>query len=101
MTGDYRDPDPIERAVPALASALLAVVVSMPIAALIGGLIGIDYQTRAVIYVALLGWVVCGAIVLFIGTLRAPRQPLSLRLVLVWTASIWVWPLLWFGRRKR
>jgi membrane protease YdiL (CAAX protease family) len=95
------DRDPIESAVPALASALLAVIISMPIAAMLGNLLGISYETRSLIYVALIAWCCTGAIVLFIATLRAKRQPVSLRRVLVWTASIWVWPLLLWRKQRR
>ena len=64
-------------------------------------ILGISYETRSLIYVALLAWCCTGAIVLFIATLRAKRQPVSLRRVLVWTASIWVWPLLLWRTQRR
>ncbi|HUN90850.1 MAG TPA: hypothetical protein VMU33_02255 [Burkholderiaceae bacterium] len=99
MPGDDRDP--LEGLLPALASVLLALLVSMPLAAFVGAALGADYQARALIYLALLGWVVTGAVILFVVTVRAERQPLSLRRVLVWTASIWIWPLLLAARRRR
>jgi membrane protease YdiL (CAAX protease family) len=95
-----RDRDPIESAVPALASALLAVIISMPIAAMIGNALGVSYESRSLIYVALIAWCCTGAIVLFLATLRAPRQPVSLQRVLIWTASIWIWPLLLWRRAR-
>ena len=59
---------------PALAGACIAVVLSVPAAAL----------TAAVF----------GAILVYLKTWKAEKQPLSLRLILLWFLSVWMWPLL-------
>jgi len=94
------DRDPFVRIAPALASVLLAIVISLPLAALLGSVLGAEYRTRALIYLGLVAWLVIGAVTLFVATVQAARGPVSVRRVLMWTVSIWIWPLL-IRRRSR
>ena len=48
----------------------------------------------------LLAHVVVGAIVLFVKVARHETRPLSVRRVLVWLASLWLWPLLLAAGRR-
>jgi putative Ca2+/H+ antiporter (TMEM165/GDT1 family) len=99
MSDDPRDP--FERIAPALASVLLAIVISLPLAALVGTAIGAEYRTRALVYLALVAWLVTGAVALFVATVQSAHGPVTPRRVLLWTASIWIWPLLLLRRRSR
>jgi len=91
----------LSRHAPALVGVLLAVVLSTLIAALAGGLAPGDYETRALVYTVLVIWILVGAVVVFLRTAAAERRPLSVRRIGLWTASIWIWPLLMTGRRGR
>jgi len=98
--------DPLWKLRHALAGVGLALLFSVPIAALVGRVlgdwIGDSYAWRAGVYAALLLYVVVGAFVLFAKVARHETRPLSAARVGLWLASLWVWPLLWFmaaGRR--
>ena len=99
------DNDPLWKLRHALAGLSAALLVSVLLAALagafIGDMIGGSYGHRVAVYGALLLYVVVGAGVLFAKVLRHETRPLSLRRVLLWTASLWVWPLLIFRRSGR
>ena len=77
----------------ALLSAVLSVLLSLIVAALIGSRVGDDYQTRALVYVSLLLWSVVGAGVLLYLTRRSTSRP-TLKRILLWTVSSWLWPLM-------
>jgi MFS family permease len=85
----------------ALAGVGLALLLSVPIAAVVGGLLGDwlgdSYEWRAGSYGALLLYVVAGAFVLFAKVARHETRPLGARRVALWLASLWLWPalLLW------
>ena len=79
---------------PALAVACIAVVLSVPAAALTAAVFGSTYKIRALIYCTFLLWAVIGAILVYLKTWKAEKQPLSLRLILLWFLSVWMWPLL-------
>ena len=79
---------------PALAGACIAVVLSVPAAALTAAVFGSTYKIRALIYCTFLLWAVIGAILVYLKTWKAEKQPLSLRLILLWFLSVWMWPLL-------
>ena len=79
---------------PALAGASIAVVLSVPAAAFTAVAFGSTYETRALIYCAFLLWAVAGAVVVYLKTWRAEKQMLSLKFILLWFASVWLWPLL-------
>ena len=60
----------------------------------IAGNLGGDYSTRAWIYTIAVLWVLVGAVVVFMLAHRGETKTLSVGRVLLWTASIWLWPAL-------
>jgi len=96
--------DPLWKLRHALAGVGLAVLLSVPVAALLGSLIGDalggTYAWRAGIYTGLLVYVVTGAVVLFIKVARHETQRLSAQRLTLWVASLWLWPLLLASRRR-
>jgi len=87
------DQDPLIRYGAPLAAVLLAVVLSIMVAALTAGQFDGDYSTRATIYTGLVLWVLVGAAVMFILAHRSEGGRLSPGRVLLWTATIWLWPV--------
>lgn len=79
---------------PALAGACIAVILSVPAAAWTARLIGDTYEVRATVYCCFLLWVVCGAVCVFMRTWRGEQGQLSLGKIVLWFASVWLWPLL-------
>lgn len=73
--------------------ACLAVISSIPLTAYLGSLFGDTYNMRVAIYGGLLLWVVVGAISIFCITYKNPNQQLSLRHILLWFVSTWLWPI--------
>ncbi len=92
------DNDPLWKLRHALAGLALALLVSVVLAAFLGAfvgdLFGDSYGRRVAIYSALLLYVVAGAVVLFVKVAQHEKRPLSPGRVLLWTASLWVWPVL-------
>lgn len=86
-------PNPSGPSLGALLSAVLSVLLSLIVAALIGSRVGDDYQTRALVNVSLLLWSVVGAGVLLYLTRRSTSRP-TLKRILLWTVSSWLWPLM-------
>ena len=105
MPARFHDRDPLWRLRHALAGVTLALLLSVLLAAFagqqLGDAAGGDYGLRVTIYLALLAHVVVGAIVLFVKVARHETRPLSARRVLVWFASLWLWPLLLAAVRRR
>lgn len=93
------DNDPLIRYGRALAGVLIAVVISVLVAALIGGSLPLDYGGRAWVYTGLVAYVLAGGFVVFKLTAGAEQGGLSLGRVLKWTASLWIWPLFLLLRR--
>ena len=97
--------DPLWKLRHALAGVGLALLVSVPLAALLGSALGDalggTYGWLAGTYAVLLLHVVVGAVVLFIKVARHETRPLSLQRVGIWIASVWLWPLLVLATRKR
>jgi hypothetical protein len=97
------DNDPLVRYGAPLAAVLIAVVLSVLVAALAAGQLEGDYSTRAAVYAALVLWVIVGAVTMFILAHRAEGGRLSAGRVLLWSATIWLWPvfalLAWQRRR--
>ena len=87
------DDDPLIRYGAPLAAVVLAVILSVMIAAALAGQLGGEYSTRALAYTGLVLWVLVGAAVMFILAHRAESGRLSPGRVLLWTATIWLWPL--------
>jgi MFS family permease len=97
------DNDPLWKLRHALAGLALALIASVVLAALLGAfvgdLIGGSYGHRVAVYAGLLVYVVVGAGVLFVKVAQHEKRPLSVGRVLLWTASLWAWPMLLAGRR--
>jgi hypothetical protein len=87
------DEDPLLKLISPLAGVVLAVVLSVMLAATVAGNIGGDYATRAWIYTMAVLWVLAGAVVVFMLAHRGETRTLSVGRVLLWTASIWLWPV--------
>ncbi|MDQ3215844.1 MAG: hypothetical protein M3P99_07195, partial [Pseudomonadota bacterium] len=71
------------------------------VAAMVAAQIGDDYQTRVWVYAGFVLWVVIGAAVIFMLAHRSEAAPLSVSRVLLWTASIWLWPVFWVLNSNR
>ena len=93
--------DPLARYGPPLAGVIFAVVLSILVAAMVAGQIEGAYQTRALVYAGFVLWVLLGAAVVFVLAHRGEAGRLSLARVLLWAASIWLWPLFLALRRRR
>ena len=92
--------DPLTRYGPPLASVILAVVLSVLVAAMMAGQIDGDYQTRALVYAGFVLWVLLGAVIVFVLAHRGEAGRLSIVRVLLWVASIWLWPIFLLLRRR-
>lgn len=86
--------DPLVKYGAPLAGVLIALVLSVLFAALVAAQIGDVYRTRALVYAGFVVWVVIGAAVIFMLAHRGEAKPLSPSRVLLYAASIWLWPLL-------
>ncbi|HEY6132747.1 MAG TPA: hypothetical protein VIW70_02110 [Rubrivivax sp.] len=90
--------DPLYKLRHALAGMAIALLLSVPIAALLGRLLGDlfgdSYGLRVAIYAALLAYVVTGAAVLFAKVVRHETRPLTPGRLALWLASLWIWPVL-------
>ena len=93
------DNDPLIRYGRSLAGVLIAVVISVLIAAVVGGSMPLDYGGRAWVYTGLVVYVLVGGFVVFRLTAEAERSGLSPARLLKWVASLWVWPLFLLLRR--
>ena len=91
--------DPLTRYGAPLASVIIALVVSIMVAAMMAGQIEGEYQTRAVVYTGCVLWVLLGAVVVFVRAHRGEAGRISPVRVLLWAASIWLWPLFLLLRR--
>jgi hypothetical protein len=91
--------DPLQKHGRALAGVLIAVVISVLIAAAIGGSMPLDYDGRAWVYTGLVLYVIAGGFVVFRLVAGAEQAGLSPARVLKWTASLWIWPLFLLRRR--
>ncbi len=104
MPDDPRDNDVLWRLRHALAGIGLALLLSVPLAALagrwIGDLLADSYALRTALYCGLLLYLLVGAAVLFTRVARHETRSLSLRRVLLWLASLWLWPLLLLRKRR-
>lgn len=93
--------DPLARYGKPLAAVLIAVAVSVFIAALIGGSLPLEYMGRALTYLALVLYIIVGAFVVFRLAAEGEQSLTPARLV-KWTVSLWLWPLLaLLGLRRR
>jgi len=85
--------DPLARYGKPLAAVLIAVAISVPIAAFIGGALPFEYTGRAMAYLGLVLYVLVGAFIVFRLVAEA-EQSLAPARLLKWTVSLWLWPLL-------
>jgi hypothetical protein len=92
--------DPFLKIARPLAGVLIAVVVSMLIAAMIGGALPLDYNGRAWVYTGLLCYVIAGAVVVFKLASGGETQPLTAARIVKWTLSLWAWPALLLASRR-
>jgi predicted MFS family arabinose efflux permease len=96
--------DPLWRLRHALAGMALALLLSVGLAALLGRLLGDliadSYGLRVALYAALLVYVLIGAALLFVRVAQHETRPLSAGRLLLWLASLWLWPGLLLGRRR-
>ena len=92
--------DPLGRMGGTLVALLLAVVLSVILCAWLASLVPGSYRTRAVTYLVLMAWVLVGGALLFRATLRGESGSFTLGRLAKWMISIWLWPLLLFGRRR-
>ena len=91
--------DPLARYGKPLAAVLIAVALSVFVAALIGGSLPFEYTGRAVAYLVLVLYVIVGAFVVF-RLVAEGEQSLTPARLLKWTVSLWLWPLLALRRRS-
>ncbi|RVT53580.1 hypothetical protein [Rubrivivax albus] len=95
--------DPLWRLRHALAGMALALLLSVLLAALLGRVLGDlvadSYGLRVALYSALLVYVIVGAGLLFVRVAQHETRPLSAGRVLLWLASLWLWPALLLRRR--
>lgn len=90
--------DPLWQLRHALLGVALALLLSVPTAALaarwLADRFADAYALRVAIYGTLLAYLIVGAAVLFLKVARHETRPVSARRVALWFASLWLWPLL-------
>lgn len=95
--------DPLWKLRHALVGLLLALAVSVPLAAWLGAALADrfadSYGARVACFAALLAYVIAGAVLLFVKVARHETRPLTAPRLLLWLASLWAWPLLLALRR--
>ena len=96
------DNDPLYKLRHALLGLMLALGISVPLAAWLGavltGLFVDSYGWRVALYAALLAYVITGAALLFVKVAQHETRRLTLPRLLRWLASLWCWPLLLLRR---
>jgi MFS family permease len=96
--------DPLWRLRHALAGMALALLASVLLAAVLGRVVGDliadSYGLRVALYSGLLVYVIVGAVLLFLRVAQHETRPLSAGRVLLWLASLWLWPVLLLRRRR-
>lgn len=94
MSGKPSPPqDPLERYGKPLVAVLIAVMLSLFVAALIGGNLPLEYKGRALAYVVLVLYVLVGGFVVF-WMVADGEQSLRPARLLMWIVSLWMWPVL-------
>ena len=85
----------------ALIGACCAIALSVPVSAYLAAFLGDTYKVRVMVYGVILLWVICGAISIFFKTYKNETKKLSLRFIILWFFSVWLWPLLLiFGKNR-
>lgn len=97
------DNDPLYKLRHALAGMGLALLASVFIAAFAGAfladLFSDSYGARVAVYSALLLYVLVGAGLLFVRVAQHETRPLTRNRLVLWLASLWLWPLLLTRKR--
>jgi len=97
------DNDPLYKLRHALAGMGLALLASVFIAAFAGAfladLFSDSYGARVAVYSVLLLYVLVGAGLLFVRVAQHETRPLTLNRLVLWLASLWLWPLLLTRKR--
>ncbi len=93
--------DPLTRIGAPLSGVIIAFVLSVLVSAMVAGQIDGEYEKRALVYAGFVLWVLLGAAVVFVIAHRGEAGRLSASRVLLWAASIWLWPLFLLLRRRR
>jgi 4-amino-4-deoxy-L-arabinose transferase-like glycosyltransferase len=97
--------DPLWALRHALVGLAVALLLSVPIAALVGrwagDALGGDYATRVAVYGVLLLYVLVGAVVLFVRVAQHEKRPLGVQRLMVWLVSLWLWPALFAAAPRR
>jgi hypothetical protein len=96
-----RQDDPLTQYGPPLIGVIIAVVLSVLVSAMVAGQIDGTYERRAFVYAGFVLWVLLGAAVVFVLAHRGEAGRLSIARVLLWAASIWLWPVFLVLRRRR
>jgi hypothetical protein len=91
--------DPLLKFAGPLAAVLIALAISVLLAAMIGGAMPFDYMGRALVYLGVLLYVVAGAVVMFRVAAAGEAGAVSAGRIGKWVLSIWLWPLLLLARR--
>ena len=85
----------------ALIGACCAILISVPLSAYLASFLGDTYLVRVWVYGGFLMWVIAGAITIFFRTYKGEKNQLSIRFIVLWFFSIWLWPLLiCFGNKR-
>ena len=96
------DNDPLYKLRHALLGLVLALGLSVPLAAWLGSVLTdvfVDsYGARVAVYSVLLVYVIAGAVMLFIKVAQHETRPLNAGRLFMWLASLWCWPLLLLRR---
>ena len=85
----------------ALIGACCAILLSVPLSAYLASFLGDSYLIRVWVYGGFLLWVIAGAISIFFRTYRAETSQLSIRFIVLWFFSVWLWPILIYVGTKR
>ncbi|MBO7173450.1 MAG: hypothetical protein J6V64_03855 [Burkholderiaceae bacterium] len=85
----------------ALIGACCAILLSVPLSAYIASFLGDTYQIRVWVYGGFLLWAIAGAMTIFFRTYKGENSHLSIRFILLWFVSVWLWPLLILFAPKR
>lgn len=97
--------DPLWKLRHALVGMALALLAALLTAALLGrwlgDALGGDYGLRLTIYLVLLVYVVAGAVLLFMRVAQHETRALTAGRALRWYASLWLWPALLLGGRRK
>ena len=85
----------------ALIGACVAILLSVPASAFLASFLGDTYLIRVCVYCGFLVWVIAGAVTIFFRTYKGEKNHLSIRFIILWFFSVWLWPLLIIFAKKR